>query len=688
MFAPASVHATFASTIVRCGHGSWTQNEDGLWVSDPDGKALDSMEESDRKQIERSVRVNIDGSPVFYSLNGLTARVIQSLGSGSDNSLDGCLVVVDEAHNLSRTLARGTRDAPMALYNKLRSARRCKVMLMTGTPIQNHPVELAFLVNMASGDVREHVIRWSRPISGDALDAARSVVSSIPYVSDVYANSLFVTFRVTPPGFELEGGRLISSGSRLPNVDESHDERARVRNVFVEISRAVACHMSNPRIREVLPTDAGVFEHMFVCPDTNFVRNASLLMHLLSGTVSAFSPDTEDSRYPRVAAREEVRVPMSKHQVDQYFKVRRHEIEVGAKSPDISIFRFYSRAVSNFAFPRGKRGLRQFKFQRAREDNSEYSEYVARIVKSLKGSSLWRNVSKLRDVSPKFARVLESVERSQDKSMVYSAFRTVEGVGLFSFMLRERGWRELVLRGGAIEVEPVDGRGPLYVSPDSSKSTDLVHIFNGRPERASEKVRAAWKRMSGPLDIRVILLSKAGAEGINLEAVRFVHLLEPQWSASDVEQILGRAVRLDSHATLPENRRDVRLYTYIATVPTEYASAAPPTDVMGEEGVVKSTDEAVLAVSAKKQAVANSFMAVVQQSSVDCSFGGYSGCQYRKSRSSAVGDREPVLLSLDGRQIVRVGNGAGDLFDARAWQSDGIAVPVGRVDEEGSVSWS
>ena len=47
--------------------------------------------------------------------------------------------------------------------------------------------------------------------------------------------------------------------------------------------------------------------------------------------------------------------------------------------------------------------------------------------------------------------------------------------------------------------------------------------------------------------LRVLLVSKTGAEGLDLKYIRQVHILEPYWDQSRINQVIARAVRLNSH---------------------------------------------------------------------------------------------------------------------------------------------
>jgi hypothetical protein len=62
--------------------------------------------------------------------------------------------------------------------------------------------------------------------------------------------------------------------------------------------------------------------------------------------------------------------------------------------------------------------------------------------------------------------------------------------------------------------------------------------------------------------IKVVLISKAGSEGIDFQFIRQVHILEPWYNMNRVEQIIGRAVRNFSHKDLPFEKRNVEIFMY------------------------------------------------------------------------------------------------------------------------------
>lgn len=68
-------------------------------------------------------------------------------------------------------------------------------------------------------------------------------------------------------------------------------------------------------------------------------------------------------------------------------------------------------------------------------------------------------------------------------------------------------------------------------------------------------------------EYNVMLISTAGAEGLDLKGVRDVIILEPHWNNERIKQVIGRAVRFKSHAHLPEKERTVTVHTLLLNKP-------------------------------------------------------------------------------------------------------------------------
>lgn len=91
-------------------------------------------------------------------------------------------------------------------------------------------------------------------------------------------------------------------------------------------------------------------------------------------------------------------------------------------------------------------------------------------------------------------------------------------------------------------------------------------VFAGA--RRGDEVRRFNAPMGDPEKYRAIILTDAGSEGLNLLDARHVHVMEPQFNRSRVEQAIARAIRKDSHVRLPPEERTVTVHEHFCVMPT------------------------------------------------------------------------------------------------------------------------
>ena len=116
-------------------------------------------------------------------------------------------------------------------------------------------------------------------------------------------------------------------------------------------------------------------------------------------------------------------------------------------------------------------------------------------------------------------------------------------------------------------VEPVDAR---TMKPRTSKKADFIParycLITGdpriSPNNAFEVKAATTEDNKDGNKIKVIIISQAGAEGVDFKFLRQVHILQPWYNMSRIEQIIGRAVRNFSHKDLPFEQRNVEIFMY------------------------------------------------------------------------------------------------------------------------------
>lgn len=117
-------------------------------------------------------------------------------------------------------------------------------------------------------------------------------------------------------------------------------------------------------------------------------------------------------------------------------------------------------------------------------------------------------------------------------------------------------------------------------------------------------------------EIRLLFLSKAGGEGLDLKGVRNVIILEPSWNTATEEQVIGRAVRFDSHADLPEAQRHVSVYRLVLIKPEDRPLIArirdDPDEVTFEPDALPSADLLLHLFQERKRRRLDAFLAALR----------------------------------------------------------------------------
>ena len=284
--------------------------------------------------------------------------------------------------------------------------------------------------------------------------------------------------------------------------------------------------------------------------------------------------------------------------------------------------------------------------------DATYEKRLRSAMEKLKrGASQYLSPEGLETYSPKYLNILENIQ-DPDKiglHLVYSQFRTLEGIGIFKLVLEENGFAQFKLKkdpAGVWQIDIADeDRGKptfaLYTGTETKEEKELVRkIYNGLwnelpPSLSSELKEIAHNNNTGEI-IKVFMITASGSEGINLRNTRYVHIVEPYWHPVRTEQVIGRARRICSHKDLPEALQTVEVYVYLMKFTREQLlsnasielklkdlskreyNITPEAEKPKLEKLPFTSDEALFEISTIKEEVSNQLIKSVKESSIDC----------------------------------------------------------------------
>ena len=232
--------------------------------------------------------------------------------------------------------------------------------------------------------------------------------------------------------------------------------------------------------------------------------------------------------------------------------------------------------------------------------------------------------------SAKLARLLEHINTSPGKVLIYSQFRTIEGLGIIKLILETAGYIEIKLenKGGHFTIVDADkvlsaeynNKRFMIFDPDREKTRILLHLYNGEFNVLSKELQEQLKDASINSNLRgeafkAIMITQSGAEGISLKNVRRVMIMEPFWNMVRMDQVIGRAVRTCSHQELPVEERTVEVYIY-TSIFTEKQLKDNFTLRRLDLGL--TSDAHILQIAEKKDIIIQTFLNHLKSCAVDC----------------------------------------------------------------------
>ncbi len=449
---------------------------------------------------------------------------------------------------------------------------------------------------------------------------------------------------------------------------------------------------------KALPDNRDDFFNSFIDVDKGQTKNINVFQRRILGLTSYFR-SAQEGLLPDFELTESgdtyhvVKTPMTPHQFGIYEKIRKEEADREKKSTKMkrmhqgkadelynvsSTYRIFSRAACNFTFPPGMDrpvpGPRagagkaedaeidenaldnmaaaqqtdnddmQDVLDQPKEVDDTYARRIEAVMeqvsRKIDGTEISEYLSKeaLPEYSPKFAKILENImdPANEGLHLLYSHFRTIEGIGIMRLILLANGMAEFKLkREGeewALDIAEENMEKPkfvLYTGTETPEEKEIIrNVYNGTWEFVPQPIvtelrKYAENNIYGDV-IKMIMITSSGAEGINLRNTRYVHIVEPYWHMVRVEQVVGRARRICSHQDLPEALRTVKVFLYVSTL-----SDQQKTDEKNVELRIRdisrvdrktpvTTDESLYEIASSKQRINNEFLRAIKETAVDC----------------------------------------------------------------------
>jgi hypothetical protein len=452
---------------------------------------------------------------------------------------------------------------------------------------------------------------------------------------------------------------------------------------------------------KALPDKMDDFKAFFINDTTKEVKNMNLFKRRVLGLSSYFrsAQETLMPKYTKSQDFHVLKIPMSDFQFGIYEEARieerklekRNASKKGKKAKEgiyedsVSTYRIFSRAFCNFVFPRpdirrpmpkdgdlasaisaeidedelddltneekldnvdGRYEADELlegaddSAAKGKKDKGLYEKNIRDALKRLsENKEKYLSPLALETYSPKFLRILENIQNIDHEGLhlVYSQFRTLEGIGILKLVLEANGFVQFKIKkmGETWQLDMTEAelanpkRFALYTGTETSEEKEIMrNIYNGDWKYIPQAIEAKLKLMGinnmyGEI-IKVLMISASGAEGISLKNVRYVHIIEPYWHPVRIEQVIGRARRICSHKDLPEALRTVSVFLYLMTFSKKQLESDSSIELRLQDKskidnkTPLTSDEALYEIATIKENINSNILLAVKEASIDC----------------------------------------------------------------------
>lgn len=600
-------------------------------------------------------------------------------------------IIIDEVHNFVREILNNSGSA-RTFYEWIINAQNVKLVFLSGTPIINKPCEIAVLYNMLKGRIKvysltvkssenpvdltnrfnelfykenspielfhisrkegkliisftkhqEKFVSLMNPENKIIYTSSENKYSYKQFIEEIYSKleKVFNVSDILPSKKDA----LTLEDDQFKVIDEVLDIPFLKKQTLFEIKHGD--HMVD------LTNNETFMEYFFLDSYDIEDKKKTLLRRMLMGLTSYYPIDRSKigsmptvvqpkttSEYENYTITQNICVEpcvMSSTQFSKYVEVWRSE----KKKDLIRQMRRHLHEELPFDYNIRTRQncnivYKDDEFRYIRDGDRSYIEKMKQY-ENLKQLNILKYDSQLQEFSPKIHKLLTNMNKYLEnkkptgKILIYSDFRGDSGAEIIEETLKANGYS-------------------IY-DPNNPSTKSLKYTFI-TGEESSEKRRInqdAFNHEDNKFGefIQVMIISGAGAEGISLTCVRQVHILEPYWNFVRIDQVFGRAIRLNSHDSLEMRDRNVEEYLYLSVLPSgqtieeiylsikQWSSIPELKDIKKElseskhkevkdtidmiQNIGQTIDQKIFDMMERKYKVSKNIIDIIKESSLDC----------------------------------------------------------------------
>lgn len=524
------------------------------------------------------------------------------------------LIIIDEVHNIRITDDNRDKRVAKILFQIVQKVNNVRLLLLSGTPMYNSYKEIVWLINLMNlndrratidiADVFDERGNFRLDTEGREIGKDLLIRKATGYVSFVRGENPYTfPYRIFPREHSPEHSLLMRTSGMAGDVVGYPRTQLNGRHIDQPIEH-IDVYMT-----KVGDIQEGAYRFIINDMKASYIYKKTAMVRRKKAAAAADAkgkgkksgaPGGGGAAAASAAAVDEIDEMTVVESTDfpsfenmdtiGYAAVQRPLEALNIVYPHPSLIEYINNPNDEFDIAAciGKEGLRHImSYEEAGNPpmrlNFEYRPEFTRSFKLPRGESTTKTSSRIfapeniGRYSAKIKNICDTVLRSDGIVLAYSQYID-GGVVPIALALEELGFTRYSAAGGNSSLfrsRPTQAIDAITMLPQRQHQQQFPNqpfrparysVITGDPTISPDnlyelKALTNDDNTHGE-NVKVVIISVAGSEGLDFKNIRQVHILEPWYNMNLLEQIIGRAIRNCSHKRLPYSHRNVELYLY------------------------------------------------------------------------------------------------------------------------------
>lgn len=449
------------------------------------------------------------------------------------------LIIIDEVHNLRITDDNNDKKVGLELFKLVENVKKIKLLLLSATPLYNSYKEIIWLLNLmnindnrtpiSNKDIFDNNGNFRVDNSGNEIGKELLIRKSTGYISFVKGENPYIfPYRIFPSYYDKTKSVFNIDYPRRMINNTLIETPIKIIDLYIISLYKYQEFIYNNLINQIFNSKEGKYtERSF--NDEDYENN-----------------DTKNLGYNQLLA------PLQSLNIVYPSK---NINETNVKNYDLKDLL-------------GKKGL-QSTMKYEENWNEKFIgnfKYKTNIIKEY---GKFFDLNLLKNYSSKIYNICNNVMNSSGVILIYSDFID-SGLLPMALALESMGFskynnKSLFKEKQSESLDALTMKKQNEISKDKFKQAKYIMITGNElysPNNDKEiKVLTNSDNKYGE-KIKVVLISRAGSEGLDFKFIRQIHIMEPWYNLNRIEQIIGRGIRNLSHKDLPFKERNAQIFLY------------------------------------------------------------------------------------------------------------------------------